>query len=407
MKSFKRILKPFMFVLFAVIVVTASFMPAIKVYADDPVKIMIDPGHGGTNMGAIHNGITEKWANLQVASAMKKELERYEGVEVYITREVDKSLELYDRAYLAEKYDVDLMVSLHFNMSENHDQQGAEGYVPANYRLKRVGKDFLETEMELLEQYGMPIRGIFTRLNGAGSDYYGVIRESAARKIPTVILEHCYLDQPGEEMFYNTNAALERFGRIDATAIAMTYELKSEELGVDYSGLKKKDMVLPEAVLADDTSAPIVELLCDYDENTKEAFFTVNVTEEECALVQYAVSYDGGQRFEEPEYIGARESFTFFRNVYTPLEGDIVVKVWNAYDLEGKSNAIAFNDLYMPEQEAEEVIEVIEVIEPEEEVTIPLREVCREPWALFVLCGSAFAGAIALVIAFMTRKIGA
>ena len=56
------------------------------------IVIVIDPGHGGTNMGARHNGVIEKEATMQVAVAMKEELEKYDGVVVYLTRTGDESL---------------------------------------------------------------------------------------------------------------------------------------------------------------------------------------------------------------------------------------------------------------------------------------------------------------------------
>ena len=49
----------------------------IQVYADQPIVIVIDPGHGGENLGAEYDGYTEKDMTLIVAKAMKKELEKY------------------------------------------------------------------------------------------------------------------------------------------------------------------------------------------------------------------------------------------------------------------------------------------------------------------------------------------
>ena len=184
------------------------------------IVIVIDPGHGGTNMGARHNGVIEKEATMQVAVAMKEELEKYDGVVVYLTRTGDESLELIERAQFAWDVKADILLSLHFNMSELHDLHGSEMWISSQGALRTEANRFAKIEQMLLSEYGIETRGCFTRLNDEGSDYYGVIRESAKFNIPAVIVEHCYLDRPEEYQFYDTDAALDRLGRIDATAVA-------------------------------------------------------------------------------------------------------------------------------------------------------------------------------------------
>ena len=66
----------------------------MPVYGAEPVVVVLDPGHGGENLGAEYNGYTEKDMTMIVATAMKEELEKYEGVEVYLTRDVDKDMSL-------------------------------------------------------------------------------------------------------------------------------------------------------------------------------------------------------------------------------------------------------------------------------------------------------------------------
>ena len=196
---------------------------SIKAEAKKDVVIVIDPGHGGDNLGARHNGVVEKEANMRVALSMKKELEKYDGVVVYLTRTGDDTMELLDRAKFARDVKADIIISLHFNMSELHDLNGSEMWISSQGSLYTEALKFAQVEQMLLADYGIPKRGCFTRLNDLGSDYYGIIRESANFGIPAVIVEHCYLDRPEEYGFYDTDAALERLGIIDATAVAMTY----------------------------------------------------------------------------------------------------------------------------------------------------------------------------------------
>ena len=102
-----------------ILAIACAFIPAGKVHAE-PVKIVIDPGHGGTNLGAQYNGFTEKYMTMVVANAMAEELKKYEGIEVYMTRTEDVELSLQQRADYAKSVDADFFFCLHFNMSENH-----------------------------------------------------------------------------------------------------------------------------------------------------------------------------------------------------------------------------------------------------------------------------------------------
>ena len=52
---------------------------------DGELVIVIDPGHGGSNLGADYNGFLEKEMNMTVANAMYEELSKYEDITVYMT----------------------------------------------------------------------------------------------------------------------------------------------------------------------------------------------------------------------------------------------------------------------------------------------------------------------------------
>ena len=93
--------------------------------------IVIDPGHGGENLGAQVDGYTEKEMTMIVAKAMKKELENYDNVVVYLTRESDQEFSLEERAQFAKDRNADFLFCLHFNSSVNHNLYGSEVWVSA------------------------------------------------------------------------------------------------------------------------------------------------------------------------------------------------------------------------------------------------------------------------------------
>ena len=145
--------------------VLAGTMP---VYGAEPVVVVLDPGHGGKNLGAEYDGYTEKDMTMIVATAMKEELEKYEGVEVYLTRDVDKDMSLEERAEFAASKNADFLFCLHFNMSLGHELFGSEVWISAFGEEHQKGYSFASAEMELLEDAGLYPRGIKTRLNDDG-----------------------------------------------------------------------------------------------------------------------------------------------------------------------------------------------------------------------------------------------
>ncbi len=308
------------------------------------IVIVIDPGHGGTNMGARHNGVIEKEATMQVAVAMKEELEKYDGVVVYLTRTGDESLELIERAQFARDVKADILLSLHFNMSELHDLHGSEMWISSQGALRTEANRFAKIEQMLLSEYGIETRGCFTRLNDEGSDYYGVIRESAKFNIPAVIVEHCYLDRPEEYQFYDTDAALDRLGRIDATAVAMAYNLSSEELGVDYSRHYISNTALPEDLLAEDVTAPELTLdIVDFNENTNALSLNLKVTEEESSLVYYQYSFNNGKTFSDEIPFYTDKEVVIETKAYPSADSGFIVRAYNAYGLYADTEIIDLN----------------------------------------------------------------
>lgn len=93
-------------------------------------RVVIDPGHGGTNTGArgAADGVLEKRVTLAVAKLLAAEL-RSAGLDVSLTREVDRTLTLRQRAVVANRQGADLFVSVHANASPSRSQRGFETYV--------------------------------------------------------------------------------------------------------------------------------------------------------------------------------------------------------------------------------------------------------------------------------------
>lgn len=152
----------------------------------DPV--CLDPGHGGDNRGAVSpGGITEKDANLALARAVAAELEKA-GVEAFLTREEDRTLNLSERVEIARRRGAGLLVSLHHNsVGAGRDPLAGTGYVIFYYHPP-----------------GRELAGkIHRALEAAGREGIGVRRQSLALLRPTdlvtALVETAFISHPGDE----------------------------------------------------------------------------------------------------------------------------------------------------------------------------------------------------------------
>lgn len=203
---------------------------------DGELVIVIDPGHGGKNLGADYNGFLEKEMNMTVASAMYEELTKYEGITVYMTHtSTDTDMSIQERADFAASVNADFLFCLHFNMSPDNKLFGSEVWVSAFGDENREGYRFGCVQMDTMSEMGLFLRGVKTRFNEKGSDYYGILRFCEEYHIPAALIEHCHIDHDTDVGFCDSEEDLIAFGVADATSVAKYFGLKSEVLGVDYS----------------------------------------------------------------------------------------------------------------------------------------------------------------------------
>ena len=133
-------------------------------------KIVIDPGHGGNDAGAIGpTGVMEKNVTLKVALELKKLLEA-EGAQVIMTRETDRTVsekgakasdieELGARCDVANKNGADIFISIHADSFTRPEARGTTGYYYSQSTSGRGQKLADCIRRNLVEQLGTPSRG--------------------------------------------------------------------------------------------------------------------------------------------------------------------------------------------------------------------------------------------------------
>jgi N-acetylmuramoyl-L-alanine amidase len=92
-------------------------------------RVVLDPGHGGSNPGAQGvTGVREKQLTLTLANLVATQL-RERGIAVTLTRDTDRTLTLRQRVEVANRLPADIFVSIHANASATRAQTGFETYV--------------------------------------------------------------------------------------------------------------------------------------------------------------------------------------------------------------------------------------------------------------------------------------
>jgi N-acetylmuramoyl-L-alanine amidase len=165
--------------------------------------IVVDPGHGGLDVGAVGpKGLTEKSVNIDLSRRLQALLA---PARVVVTREGDYTAGLDYRTDIATAVGAQLFVSVHNNSSPDvhTDIPGTETfYQLKSSESKRIAGLTYEELVRTLEKFkGIPWvaerdAGAKYRLNERGGDYYHVLRTS---RPPAVIVEGLYISNPPEE----------------------------------------------------------------------------------------------------------------------------------------------------------------------------------------------------------------
>lgn len=148
--------------------------------------VVIDAGHGGDDPGAISvRGFYEKTVNLKVAKKAVAKL-RQRGLNVIMTRQNDRFVELERRAEIANQHRADLFVSIHADSCLNRSVKGFSVYVARNASYESV----------------VAAKAIAKRMANVSPDGNGIKRADyrvlVKTKMPAVLVEMGYISNHGE-----------------------------------------------------------------------------------------------------------------------------------------------------------------------------------------------------------------
>ena len=177
--------------------------------------IFLDPGHGGSDSGAVSNGLREKDLTLSVYNKVSSRLASL-GYSVLTSRNTDKDVGLVDRADQANKSNADMFLSIHFNAGGRGASYGIETYyykarpeyIPAINKAKHNDPERLEKSRKLAQKIQQSLvrkTGAYDR--GVKRETFAVLRETS---IPSILVELGFIDNQAEANKIKTNEYQEK-----------------------------------------------------------------------------------------------------------------------------------------------------------------------------------------------------
>lgn len=186
--------------------------------ADYLYLVGIDPGHGGSDPGAV-GYIKEAVANLTTALACRKYL-LANNVGVVMSRMISITTSITATCNKFNKKKVDLAVSIHKNAG------GGDGFEAYHSIAGGMGKLLAKNIEAEVKKLGQNSRGLKTREEN-GVDYYGFIRQT---NMPAVILEGCFVDNQKDVKDFDTKKEQQELGYAYARGILKTLGVKDNGL---------------------------------------------------------------------------------------------------------------------------------------------------------------------------------
>lgn len=175
--------------------------------------ILLDPGHGGYDPGAVGaGGLKEKDVNLDIALRVYQLLKTNTNAQVYLTRDSDRFVSLNERSTMANSLGADTFISFHINGAENRIERGIETY--AHYNSSKGAWALAWYIHENL------VKGLGLSDRGLKADNFHVVRET---NMESVLLEIGFITDSMEEKLLMQSSTRERAARAVYNGILTYY----------------------------------------------------------------------------------------------------------------------------------------------------------------------------------------
>lgn len=192
--------------------------------------LVVDPGHGGDESGAVYKNIIEKHLNLRVSLKMRDIInESCPEIKVILTRETDKAIGVSERGRMAKGWGANFLLSVHFN-AFNKLAKGSEIiYSFGNNDSKEVAEVMLD---EVCNAINTHKKRVFTKESQKhpGHNWYGVLRGFSP--LPALILEGLFIDNEEDIAILNKPGFIETLADAYVRGFCKGVGLRYEEKNI-------------------------------------------------------------------------------------------------------------------------------------------------------------------------------
>ncbi|TRZ38517.1 LysM peptidoglycan-binding domain-containing protein [Niallia circulans] len=184
-------------------------------------KIFIDPGHGGSDPGAIGNGLKEKDLTLKIAKKIQALLlDGYKNVSVKLSRTGDTYPTLTQRAVDANKWGADFFLSVHINAG------GGTGYEDFRYSKTAASSATGKHQSCIHGEIVNAIKSFGVTVRGKKAADYAVLRQT---NMPAILTENLFIDRAADAKCLKNEKFLDAVAQGHVDGLAKTLKLEKAE----------------------------------------------------------------------------------------------------------------------------------------------------------------------------------
>lgn len=183
--------------------------------------VVLDAGHGGSDPGALGNGLKEKDCTLAIVNAAKGYFERDNNIKVYYTRTTNSqdnittgssglntSTSLRARTDFANDLDADMFISVHINSASNSSARGTEVYY--SEKNNNASTSGLSSQKLANIMYQPLVQAVGSSKRGVKSANFYVIRYT---KMPAILLECAFISNTADANILKSEAKIDKMGK--------------------------------------------------------------------------------------------------------------------------------------------------------------------------------------------------
>lgn len=192
------------------------------------VLICLDPGHGGADRGAVGSSLLEKDVCLDLAYRVERQLLKYEGIRVTMTRTFDMEMSTEERIHWANQKQADLYLSFHNNSSIHAMHAGFTSYVSvfAGAKTRHLQRWLHNQIVFFLRQ----MRVLDLGKKNDTESLTGSLEVLRKTRMPAIALGSLFITNPDDHYLLTDSKFLDQYANCIANGLALIYRCPERQI---------------------------------------------------------------------------------------------------------------------------------------------------------------------------------